>query len=72
MSDRNAWIAPCLAVWSTLIAAASVVPVSSAAPGTDPVVVNAQALSGDALQSLQRLGIRAPPGRCWYDSISGA
>lgn len=72
MTDPTKPLGRLLAFWSAMVLTVSVVADSSAAPRSDPTIVNAQALTNDELQSLRRLGVQAQPGRYWYDAVSGA
>lgn len=73
MKDGKQPIKRGLALWSALVAATTFAPAVPAATGAaEAIIVNARALSGDELGSLQRIGVRVQPGRYWYDRVSGA
>lgn len=72
MSDHTKWRSACVGLCLAVALALHVVPAACAPAAADPIVVNAQPLTQGELQSLQRLGVRARPGRYWYDAVSGA
>jgi hypothetical protein len=72
MTQRSGGSLP-LAHWLCAVAVALGIAPGNAAAQPSPVVVNAVALSRDALFALQRLyPVPIQPGRYWYDPLSGA
>lgn len=71
MSDWRPWRCGRLVGWIAAAALLHVVP-AAPAPIEPDLVVNSMPLGKAERQALQRLGVRAQPGRYWYDSVSGA